>query len=200
MPNFGALTSINYHLKHILTFVLLVAFLQAFSQTPKPQPIKFSKTFYFDSQPKVELYTKAKQWFASQYEDPSSIFIIDNEEGGTLIGNANLGYSDPRIDYGVEYNSLNGIISYTITLNVRNGEIEFMISDFRHRAFPYGSKGTRNSFGLITTANTFEGKLYGYNASEQKVAWDRIKFSIDDFANKLIKALSEYVSQKKENQ
>lgn len=187
-------------MKQVLIIVLLVGVLQAFSQTPKPQPLTFSKTFYFTSQPKVELYTKAKSWFAAQYEDPSSIITVDNEEGGTIIGKASLGYSDPRIDYGVEYNSLNGIITYTISLHVRNGEIEFMLSEFIHRAFPYGSKGIQNSFGMITTANTFSGKLYGYNAAEQKSAWDRIKLSIEDFSNDLIGTISEVVSQRKEDQ
>lgn len=187
------------HLKGIILILFIGIFTQLAAQTEKPLPVSYSTTFSFEGLSQDTLFSKAKVWFAQQFEDPSSIIQIEDKEGGKLVGASMLAYSDPRIEYGVEYNTLNGMISYSITLIITDGEVEFVVANFIHRAFPYGSKGIRNSMGLLTSAKTCNGKLYGYNAAEQQNAWEKVKFTVDEFAHRLLNSLNESVNTKSTN-
>ena len=180
-------------MKKLIIIGLVLLSFRVGAQIVKPEPVTYTEEFVFEGVSQEELFAKAKTWFAAQFDDPSSIISVENKESGKLIAGSSLPYSDPRIEYGTEYNDLNGLISYTITLDISEGLIKFTMSDFIHRAFPYGSKGIQNSMGLITTADTFTGKLYGYNAAAKKQAWERIKLAIDDFARNIMSALKESV-------
>ena len=178
----------------------LIYSVQLSAQQIKPTPLTYSSTFIFEGYTQEELYIRAKKWFSEQLQDPSSIIEVEKEGEGQLIAKASFGYSDPRIEYGTEYNTLNGLVQYTIKLTVRKERVKLTLTDFIHRAFPYGSKGIRNSLGLITTANTYEGKLYGYNAAEKKTAWNNIKLTIEEISNNLLESVKRSVSYKPDNQ
>ena len=183
-------------LRKLLLGLILILSVPQFAFQNQATPVSYSTGFTFPDISKDELFARAKTWFEKQVDDPNSIMQIEDKEVGQLIGQAMLGYTDTKVEYGVQYHDLNGIINYTITLDISEGMIVITLSDFIHRAFPYGSKGTRNSMGLITTADTFSGKLYGYNASAQKSAWNKIKLSIDEFANDLLESLRIEVEKK----
>ena len=186
--------------KSIVFFFFLIYTVNLYAQHGKPTPLNYSSTFTFEGFSQAELYPKAKRWFSEQLQDPASIIEVEKDGQQQLIGTASFSYLDPRMQYGTEYNDLNGLVLCSITLTITKERVKLTLTDFIHRAFPYGSKGIQNSMGLITTSNTYTGKLYGYNASEKNTAWNNLKVTIDNISNNLLESVERSVSYKPDNQ
>lgn len=113
---------------------------------------------------KDELYNRAKKWFVTTYKSGNQVIQLDDKETGAIIGKASMKYQ-PRPFTGSE--KINGLIHYTISINLKNGRYKYEITDFVHE--PSGSQYGTITIGLITDENEFPAnktitKSYGNKA------------------------------------
>ena len=130
--------------KLTLTTVLLLMInsITTYGQTV----LTYTEVIQVDSVTNIELYNRAKLWFATVYNSSNDVLQLENKEEGQLIGKAIMKYN-PTVLSGSE--TTKGSIKYTIKIFVKDGRYKYEISDFIHD--PVGNQYGKSSLGLITT-------------------------------------------------
>jgi len=144
-------------------FILLLVAFTAFIYTSKAQSpfpidqttnkIAWQETIPLDSVTKDEMYERCKRWLAHYYK--SSTFDIDNKAIYTVSKTDGFIIS---LTYDFKYKSQNKI-SYTITLNQKDGKYRVTLTDFK---FYNTQSGAKTQVPLETAYS----KMTGQNKSE----------------------------------
>ena len=149
------------------------------------EPLTYTEIMQADGISKMELYTRAKLWFANAYNSANDVLQMDNKEGGQIIGKAIMQYK-PTVFSGSA--ATKGNIKYTIKIFVKEGRYKYEITDFIHD--PNGNRYGKWSMSLITTnEECYSPKPMAKNWSDK--VWRDIKNQIENNMNPLIVSLKQ---------
>lgn len=101
---------------------------------PLTNKVTWQETIPLDSVTRDEMYARCKRWLAHYYKVET--LAIDSEVSYTVANNANFSIS---LTYDFKYKSQNNI-SYTITLNQKEGKYRVTITDFTFYKIASGAK------------------------------------------------------------
>lgn len=73
----------------------------------------------------AELYSRAREWFASSFGSAKAVLEMDDASVGKLIGNANSRYYEHYLG-----NQLDMVLWRRINVQVKDGRFKYVISDF----------------------------------------------------------------------
>lgn len=129
-----------------ITSLVVVLLMMISTFTNGQTALTYTNVVLVDSVTSIELYNRAKLWFATMYNSSNDVLQMDNKEEGLLVGKAIMNYS-PKVFSGSEQTT--GSIRYMIKIFVKDGRYKYEISNFIHD--PYGNQYGKASLGLITT-------------------------------------------------
>jgi hypothetical protein len=116
-----------------------------------PQPLSFTEVVSVERTLAKELYLRAVSWLAHSVVDAESILEVQDRESGTLISKVAIPY-EPNVAASSE--NSRGVITFTVTIMVKDGRYKYMISDFTHHGSPSATEDAIN-FGPLTTAEEY---------------------------------------------
>lgn len=96
-----------------------------------------------DSIPKNILYTNAKIWFVDAFKDSKEVIQMDDKENGIIIGKGNMAYTNSKL----RYKGINGRISFTVKVEIKEGRYRYSFSDFYHET------NVKNGYDMETIVN-----------------------------------------------
>lgn len=124
-------------LKFIFTTFTFFSAIIAAAQSDKPNMpidsltnrITYTEVVYVDSTiNKLELYSRAREWFAKTYKSSTNVLQMDDKESGKLVGKALMHVYHRAL--GSDYKS--GYVNYTISVYLKDGRYKYEITDFFH--------------------------------------------------------------------
>lgn len=167
--------------------MFIIVFSMYFTISYSQEPISYTEVVNVDSTLSAnELYSRARSWFAETYRSAQDVIQMDDKENAKIIGKSNFKYD--RIN-----DKASGWVSYTITIEARNGRYKYTITNFIHES----STGNLYSFGLITDdAQCPYPKVGGaVLQSWRNKIWDDIKSKIKVQTPSVIKSLKSSMNQ-----
>ncbi|MFN8416941.1 MAG: DUF4468 domain-containing protein [Cytophagaceae bacterium] len=145
--------------KHVVSLGLLLIgsiSIQAQSSFPidsETQKIAWVETVTIDSLTKQQLYERAKRWMTIYYK--STTFDTDSKESFTVTKTGDFTIA---LTYDFKYKSQNNI-SYTITINQKDGKYRYKITDVKFYNVASGPKTQlplEAAYAKMTTQNKNE--------------------------------------------
>ena len=94
-------------------------------------PLTYTDIVKADSLPATELYTRAKLWFATNYNNSKAVIQADDKEAGQIIGKATMRY-EPT--FFIASGVVKGPVDYTISILLKDGRFKYEVTDFYHTA------------------------------------------------------------------
>jgi hypothetical protein len=144
------------HVMSVGLFLFGSMTLQAQSSLPidsETQKITWTETVTIDSLTKDQLYERAKKWMTIYYK--STTFDTDSKESFTLTKTGDFTIA---LTYDFKYKSQNNI-SYTITINQKDGKYRYKITDLKFYNISSGAKTQlplEAAYAKMTTQNKTE--------------------------------------------
>lgn len=83
---------------------------------------------------KAELYVKAQSWLAARFKSSKTVIQMEDKDAGRIIGKANYP-TEVKAAFGNVIGS--DYVSFTITIDVKDGRYRCVLSDFTHEAGTY---------------------------------------------------------------
>ena len=171
-------------MKYLIIFILGVLSISAYGQNT----LEYSEVVEVEGVTQKELFKRARMWFNRTYKDSKEILNIIDKESGELSGKAQTGFTYNSLLWG---NTVNGIISYRISIYVKEGRYKYVIQQFIHEGAAYN--GGQFKVGLITLDEHCPYQLLsGSYKIPQKRAddiWKDIKEKIYSEKDYLIKSI-----------
>lgn len=158
-------------MKYIIALITMLGFsviLQAQSALPMDattNKITWQETIPLDSISRDEMFDRCKRWLAHYYKIES--FTVDSKVSYTVATNASFNIS---LTYDFKYKSQNNI-SYTITLNQKEGKYRVTITDFMFYKVASGAKTQiplEQAYAKMTSQNK------GETTSQVKTEIDKV--------------------------
>jgi len=149
--------------------------------------IIYTDVVYVDSlTSKLELYLRAREWFAKTYKSATNVIQMEDKESGKIVGKALL---NVYMTTFVGSKEDGGYINYTITLYVKDGRYKYEITDFYHTGiFVNSTVGKQPDGGacelLIDQKKGFWGNSY-------KKTYESYLFQMDENIKALVSDLKE---------
>jgi Domain of unknown function (DUF4468) with TBP-like fold len=165
-------------MKKLFTVVLILSTFQTIAQrgtayNPNPKPIAdepnpITDTFEFKlidtvNFSKQQLYLKARQFVALQFNDSKSVIQMDDKEDGKIVckGTMKIIIPDPLGITSTSY------VSFTMNIDVRDGKFRCILNNFNHDGF-VTTNGLATGGGDLNYQKPGWGNMYGK-------FWNRIK-------------------------
>lgn len=157
-------------------------------------PLTFEDVVYVDSLiGKEELFNRGNQWIVSIFKNPQKVIQLSDREEGQIICKGNFEYNQKKFIWGGS-ETTKGYINFTIKLFFKEGRYKYIFTDFFHEPINQG-----NSFGLITAADEFQGKMPLTSKGWRKWIWDDIKEQIVGNVETMKSSLIEQMEKKSES-
>lgn len=189
-------------LRFYLSFILLVITSYAFGQNETPNlpidsvtnKITYSEVVIVDSSAsKLELFSRAREWFAKRYNSSINVIQMEDKESGKIVGKALMQVYHKAV--GKTYES--GHIHYTISLYLKDGRYKYEITDFFHSGqVIYGGSNRVPDYGMCEKMINTSEKTMGI--SHQKT-YDYYLTQLDQNTKSLINDLKSAMSAKPAN-
>jgi hypothetical protein len=121
----------------LTTFTVLLLTINANAQKETPdlpidsvtKMITYTEVVNVDtSLGKLELYSRAREWFAKAYNSSQNVIQMDDKESGKIVGKALTQVYHKAL--GSNYPS--GHINYTISIYLKDGRYKYEITNFYH--------------------------------------------------------------------
>ena len=119
----------------VVAAVLSTPILFGRNETPKmpidsiTKKITYSDIVSVDqSTSKLELFSRAREWFAKTYNSSTSVIQMEDKESGKLIGKAVM----QVYRNGILGDREHGRVNYTISIYVKDGRYKYIVADFNH--------------------------------------------------------------------
>lgn len=121
----------------LTTFAVLLLTINANAQKETPnlpidtvtKMITYTEVVNVDtSLTKLELYSRAREWFAKAYNSSQNVIQMDDKESGKIVGKALTQVYHKAL--GSNYPS--GYINYTISIYLKDGRYKYEITNFHH--------------------------------------------------------------------
>lgn len=154
--------------KTLLISAITVSILNAYSQElpidSQTGRVLYEKIIEVDSLSKETIYTKALEWFALKFTSSNDVIQFKDEESGKIIGKGSM---------KIEYYSREPILSFTITVWIKEGRSKVVLTDFTYLDIQ------DDSFNIIDFPKKWAGKKRLYEAVD--VAANSILLDIEDY-------------------
>lgn len=158
---------------------LAIMALNSYSQE---EAIKFSEVVNEEGKTVQELYPIIKAWIASSFKSANDVIQMDDPNNGIIICKCVFKYIYPG---GIKYANMDGYVTYTLKLQVRDGRYKINIEDFLHRSGAV--QFTEHwSMGLITTREKYKNKLT-YKVFND--AWTDIQYTCENQFKNIVSGL-----------
>jgi hypothetical protein len=122
----------------LLVLLMLLSFMKiTLSQTfnsvkvDESGNIVFDETVTIDSTTKSQIYSKAREWFAVNFQSADAVLQMDDKDAGKLIGKAWQDINSPAAAGDVKFK-----IYYTISIFVRDNKYKYSISSILYKTYP----------------------------------------------------------------
>ena len=109
--------------KNLFLCCILILTLQGCaSSLISAKPIEINEVVSVPNQTKIEIYTKARQWFTNYFISGESVIDYEDKESGTIIGkgvaeNGNINYVVPsRINYKIKVDTKDNKMRVSVNL------------------------------------------------------------------------------------
>lgn len=119
----------------IFATFLLIIYANAQKETPNLPIDTVTKMIFYSevvnvdtSLGKLELYSRAREWFAKAYNSSQNVIQMDDKESGKIVGKALTQVYHKAL--GSNYPS--GYINYTISIYLKDRRYKYEISNFYH--------------------------------------------------------------------
>jgi len=91
----------------------------------------FSEVVKLDSTKKIELYSRAREWFVKTYNSADDVLQMDDKESGKLLGKA---FND------ITFESIMGSMFttrmfYTVKIYIKDGRYKYEITDIYYKSY-----------------------------------------------------------------
>jgi hypothetical protein len=175
----------------ILTFLSVsIAFGQKESLTlpvdSATNKITYSDVVHVDSfSSKLELFSRAKEWFTKTYKSSTSVIQMEDREDGKIIGKGLLKVYMTTI-LGSKLES--GYINYTISIYTKDGRYKYEITDFYHTGIYINSSTGKAPDGGPCEVLLKEKK--GFWGNSYKKTYESYLFQMDEIIKNLISDLN----------
>lgn len=148
--------------------------------------IIFSDVVKVDSVSSSELYTRARQWVAVNFVSAKDVIQMDDKQSGTFIVKA---MTDVRTTFMVK--SPCGVVTYTLTINVKDGRYKYSFSNLWHSTdYNVSPRST-----IITPGDLRNEKPGGGIMSMGMKNWNGIKQQAKDSIELLIVSLKQSMNK-----
>lgn len=140
-------------------------------------PICYSAVAKVENVSQQELFTRARAWFADNFEDSKNVLRIQDKDAGELIGKGSFDYKTP---IGVK-NAADGYITFRIKIFTKDGRYKYQFESFFHHGSDY-KKYSAQDFRLITTDENCPYDVFSTSITYKKwrnKIWKDIKKEID---------------------
>ena len=93
--------------------------------------LMFSEVVKLDSTKKIELYSRAREWFVKTYNSADDVLQMDDKESGKLLGKA---FND------ITFESIMGSMFttrmfYTVKIYIKDGRYKYEITDIYYKSY-----------------------------------------------------------------
>lgn len=153
------------------------------------QPLEFEKVFRVDSNlTQNELYSRAKAWFANEYNKANEVIQVDDKERGEIIGAPVYSHSYKAGGVPIEMS-----IKYRISVKVKQGRYKTNIYGFfSSKAVQGSSRGNQiiaDGFGEVTQEHKKNKNYLNENRYNEMTA------SIRNYVNDIFDSLNTEMSK-----
>ena len=154
-----------------LLFLIIAFFtIGAFAQG---NPIKFDKVIQAEGKNVSVLYPTIRAWVATTFNSAQDVLQMDDAQNGIIICKGNFSYRAPE---GMNYRYADGIINFTLKVQVRDGRYKVTMSDFIHKSTNINGKKFWSA-GLITDSDKYSG--FGAKDKRWKKIWPSLQLNCD---------------------
>lgn len=167
-------------------FLMLMSF--SLNVIGQEKPLQCDSVIQANAKTAEQIYTAAKAWVATSFNSANDVIQMDDSQNGILICKGNFKYSAPG---GVMSAPMDGWVSYTLKIQVREGRYKVTMGNFEHKAKP--NAGYDWSLGLITDRERAKAK--GAVVARQKKTWADLKIKCKMEFMKMIVSISQATAQ-----
>jgi hypothetical protein len=160
-------------------------------QSVEAKPIEYIEVVSVDGLTKDQLYSAALAWFGETFKSAKNVLDVQDREAGRIVGKPLYQY-EPTVFIGSA--RIRGVVSYSVTLEVKDGRYRYIIGNFVHEGTP-GPGGAAASFRLLTTDLKCPYSIDGPTSSGTQETWDHLKLLAKYEANQLIVSLKSHMKQ-----
>lgn len=171
---------------HAALFMLLTVILSAQST-----PFEFANVVQVEGATAAELAARAKSFVVDIYKNPQRVIQSEDDQHITVKGS--FPYTQSKIMWGAHENT-RGSLGYTLSIFCKDGRYKYEMSDFIHDAT--GSY----EFGLLSGADTYQGKMPMTMKKWRKNIWDDLKVQSTTYAEVIISSIKDKMQAKTEVQ
>lgn len=155
------------------------------------KPIQCDSVIQAKDKTAEQIYTTVKAWVATSFNSANDVIQMDDPDNGILICKGNFKYDAPG---GIMYEPMDGWVSYTLKIQVREGRYKVTMGSFEHEAKP--NTGYNWSLGLITDRERAKAK--GVVDSRQKKTWADLKIKCKMEFMKMVISISQATTKNSE--
>lgn len=161
-----------------ITCISLFTSAQELPLDAETKKVSYTEVIEVPGVKKDELYIRAHTWFAKTYGSSKSVLEIQDKESGKLLGKGltDVVFKNPPM--GTMYG---GIVSYTISVIVKEGKYKYSITDFYHDG---GTDNRIHPGGALE--NEKKPKGIGFPSQKQ---WDQIREDVNSKMNSLVASM-----------
>lgn len=173
----------------LLTALLVTVGLSA--QGPQDgEPYEFTGVVQVDSTIRADvLFNRARRWFTDNFNSGKTVIDYENKELGDITGVGNFTHTMVFIK---GLNQADGIIKFSVNIQVKNGRYRYRIYNFTHEVYDR----RYNNFGLITTARISPPQSWnpigGEMADKQ---WLRMQAAVQEKGKFIAESLISYMAK-----
>ena len=140
------------------------------AEKPKFIPLEFSEVVKVDSVSKDDIYSRARAYIATIYNDSKSVIQMDDRQAGIIIGKAIF-----RTHYkGLTIGAYNGFVDYNLKIEIKEGRFRFTMSSFVHTVINPQAI-SKLSLGLLTTDENYPYKAPLFGTGTFNKIWRLLK-------------------------
>jgi len=163
----------------------LLAQIATATPAPEPAPIAVSEVVQAPGKTADQLYSAALSWFPAAFKSGKAVLEVQDKAAGKLIGKASESWEAPAL---LARTPLSGAISYTVTVEVKDGRYRYIIGPFVHEP------KTPPGYGTVT--GTADAPSSGVaSAGSDKKNWADLQRRAKEISTALAESLKAAMSK-----
>lgn len=151
------------------TMILMLFAVLSMSMAAQEKAIQCDSVIQAQGLDSKAIYQRVKGWVAESYNKASEVIQLDDAEHGVMVCKGNFEYTAPG---GATYRYIDGIIRYTLKVQVRDGRFKVSMGDFTHESNDIKYRDVW-SFGLLTDREKY--KMKGMQDKRWTKCWPDMK-------------------------
>lgn len=164
-------------MKKILLIMMLFCSVNVFAQ----EKFTLSEVIQTEGLNKSDIYAALRGWVATSFNSAQDVIQMDDKDAGIIICSALFNYNYGKMMYA----AYEGVVKYTLKLQVKDGRFKAEISNVIHQNNP--GNAAKCNLGLITVAEEYTNK--GMQKKYDNNVWKDIKQKTTEYAATLFISL-----------